>query len=260
MRSGSTRTAARGLATSSVSSGSTHTVARAVVEWRRAPFAVEPPAVGATARSERASADWWRRARITPESAQSGRYKSSALGEVVLPYAPVATPTALTASRRKTATATCPRRGGDARDGTGAHDKVAVSAPTRRGCTTGTQMPRARPTCIKSSRLLSITAESWRRAHYHFTRAALFAVLDGSWLDSGHTCTSLLSLVVRTQCTGLCATQACSSPPHRRALPLCGRDHRVNTLPSACYSTAHQRWLVFVNSGVSETRGVRSHY
>jgi hypothetical protein len=101
---------ARGLATGSVSSGSTHTVARAVVEWRRAPFAVEPPAVGATARSERASADWWRRARITPESAQAGRYKSSALGEVVLPYAPVATPTVLTASRRNTATATCPRR------------------------------------------------------------------------------------------------------------------------------------------------------
>ena len=110
VRSGSTRTAARGLATGSVSSGSTHTVARAVVEWRRAPFAVEPPAVGATARSERASADWWRRARITPESAQSGRYKSSARGEVVLPHAPVATPTVLTASRRNTATATCPRR------------------------------------------------------------------------------------------------------------------------------------------------------
>jgi hypothetical protein len=95
-------------------------------------------------------------------------------------------------------------------------------------------MPRARPTCIKSSRLLSITAESWRRAHYHFTRAALFAVLDGSWLDSGHTFALLLLSLVRTQRAGRCATQACSAPPRRRALPLCGRDHRANTrLPHA---------------------------
>ena len=109
-----------------------------------------------------------------------------------------------------------------------------MSAPARRGCTTGTQMPRARPTCIKSSRLLSITAESWRRAHYHFTRAALFAVLDGSWLDSGHTFALLLLSLVRTQRAGRCATQACSAPPRRRALPLCGRDHRANTrLPHA---------------------------